>query len=77
MNTQTKKLVQDIISLTPTEQNIIKQSSSDELPEVLKDMGISLPSSNWILRILKILLYSIGIILAGVGTSATAQSLIF
>lgn len=50
----------------------ILQSTDDELPEVLMELGISLPSSSWFLRVIKVLLYAAGILLAGLGTAEAA-----
>lgn len=50
----------------------IIKSTDDELPEVLMELGISLPSRSWFLRVLKVLLYAAGLLLAGIGTAEAA-----
>ncbi|MBP5712137.1 MAG: hypothetical protein J6W77_03925 [Prevotella sp.] len=42
---------------------------------ILEELGISLPASSWWLVVLKIILYGLGLVLAGVGTSAAAMTL--
>lgn len=61
-----------IARLPKEDRNRILQSTDDELPEVLMELGISLPSSSWLLRVLKVLLYAAGILLAGLGTAEAA-----
>lgn len=62
--------------LPQDEQRELLYTDDEHLPEVLKKIGIELPSSSWLLRVLKIVLYGLGIILAGIGT-ANAASLWF
>lgn len=61
-----------IARLPKEDRDRILQSTDDELPEVLMELGISLPSSSWWLRVLKVLLYAAGILLAGLGTAEAA-----
>lgn len=61
-----------IARLPEEDRDRILTATDDELPEVLMQLGISLPSTSWVLRILKVLLYAAGIILAGVGTAQAA-----
>lgn len=61
-----------IARLPKEDRDRILQSTDDELPEVLIELGISLPSSSWFLRALKVLLYAAGILLAGLGTAEAA-----
>lgn len=61
-----------IARLPKDDRDRILQSTDDELPEVLMELGISLPSSSWFLRVLKVLLYAAGILLAGLGTAEAA-----
>lgn len=62
-----------IIARLPKEdRDRILKSTDDELPEVLMDLGISLPSTSLFLRVLKVLLYAAGILLAGLGTAEAA-----
>ena len=61
-----------IARLPKEDRDRILQSTDDELPEVLMKLGISLPSTSWWLRVLKVLLYSAGILLAGLGTAEAA-----
>ena len=66
------------IALLPKEdRDRILQSTDDELPEVLMELGISLPSTSWFLRVLKVLLYAAGILLAGLGTAEAATMVNF
>lgn len=61
-----------IARLPKEDRDRILQSTDDELPEVLMELGISLPSTSWFLRVLKVLLYAAGILLAGLGTAEAA-----
>lgn len=61
-----------IARLPKEDRDRILQSTDDELPEVLMELGISLPSTSWFLRVLKVLLYAAGILLAGLGTADAA-----
>lgn len=61
-----------IARLPQEDRDRILQSTDDELPEVLMELGISLPSSSWLLRVLKVILYAAGILLAGLGTAEAA-----
>lgn len=61
-----------IARLPKEDRERILQSTDDELPEVLMELGISLPSTSWFLRVLKVLLYAAGILLAGLGTAEAA-----
>ena len=78
-NRQTMKITKKIstalrrIARLPKEdRERILSSTDDELPEVLMELGISLPSSSWVLRVLKVLLYAAGLLLAGFGTAEAA-----
>lgn len=73
---QTLDIVKQLSLLSSSDRNLIVNTPDGELPEVLKELGISLPSSNWLLRVLKIILYALGIVLAGVGT-ASASTFMF
>lgn len=66
-----------IARLPKEERDRILQSTDDELPEVLMELGISLPSTSWFLRVLKVLLYAAGILLAGLGTAEAATMVQF
>lgn len=72
---KTNNLIRNIASLDEDQQRRLRISTDDELPKLLQEFGISLPSSSWWLRIIKIILYGLGIVLAGLGTSAAAQTL--
>ena len=61
-----------IARLPKEDRDRILQSTDDELPEVLMELGISLPSTSWFLRVLKFILYAAGILLAGLGTAEAA-----
>lgn len=69
--------LRSIARLPKEDRERILQSTDDELPEVLMELGISLPSSSWFLRILKVLLYAAGILLAGLGTAEAATMVHF
>lgn len=64
--------IRRIARLPKEDRDRILQSTDDELPVILMELGISLPSSSWFLRILKVLLYAAGILLAGLGTAEAA-----
>lgn len=64
--------LRSIARLPKEDRDRILQSTDDELPEVLMELGISLPSTSWFLRVLKVLLYAAGILLAGLGTAEAA-----
>lgn len=66
-----------IARLPKEDRDRILQSTDDELPEVLMNLGISLPSTSWFLRVLKVLLYAAGILLAGLGTAEAATMVNF
>ena len=66
-----------IARLPKQDRDRILQSTDDELPEVLMELGISLPSTSWFLRVLKVLLYAAGILLAGLGTADAATMVHF
>lgn len=61
-----------IARLPKEDRERILQSTDDELPGVLMELGISLPSTSWFLRVLKVILYAAGILLAGLGTAEAA-----
>lgn len=61
-----------IARLPKEDRDRILQSTDEELPDVLMDLGISLPSTSWLMRVLKVLLYAAGILLAGLGTAEAA-----
>lgn len=61
-----------IARLPKEDRDRILTATDDELPEVLMQLGISLPSTSWVLRVLKVLLYAAGILLAGIGTAQAA-----
>lgn len=77
MNKQSKNLVKSVASMDEETLLKIRTSTDEELPEVLQNVGLSLPASNWVLVVLKIVLYAIGLILAGVGTIACTNTLIY
>lgn len=61
-----------IARLPKEDRDRILKSTDDELPEVLMELGISLPSTSWWIRVIKVLLYAAGILLAGLGTAEAA-----
>lgn len=69
--------LRSIARLPKVDRDRILQSTDDELPEVLMELGISLPSTSWFLRVLKVLLYAAGILLAGLGTAEAATMVNF
>ena len=74
-NKQKIQLSRAIANLDAEDQLRVLRASDDELPKILEELGISLPSTSWWLVVLKIILYGLGLVLAGVGTSAAAQTL--
>lgn len=74
-NKQKIQLSRAIANLDADDQLRVLRASDDELPKILEELGISLPASSWWLVALKIILYGLGLVLAGVGTSAAAQTL--
>lgn len=70
---QLNEIARKIANMDNKDQLQIAYATDDDLPSVLKELGIELPSSNWILRVLKIILYGLGIILAGIGTANAAS----
>lgn len=68
MTNSEKNLTRSLLRLSDAERQQLLSTSNEDLPNTLKELGISLPATNWVLRILKILLYGLGIVLAGVGT---------
>lgn len=65
-------LVRSIARLDGAERERIIETPTSDLPDTLRDLGISLPASSWWLRIIKVLLYAAGILLAGLGTAEAA-----
>lgn len=72
MNKSTSSLVRQVARLSDTERARISATPTDDLPDVLRDLGISLPASSWWLRVIKVILYAAGILLAGIGTASAA-----
>lgn len=70
------RILRAVANLDADDQLRILRSSDSDLPQVLEELGITLPSSNWWLVVVKILLYGLGLVLAGVGTSVSAQTII-
>lgn len=66
-------IARQIVNMDVRDQLKIEHATDDDLPSVLKELGIELPASNWILRVIKIVLYGLGIILAGIGTANAAS----
>lgn len=76
-NKKTKALIRAIANLDAADQLRVLRASDEDLPAVLQSLGLSLPSNNWLLIVAKIVLYAAGLILAGIGTSVAAQTLIY
>lgn len=72
---QTNQIARAVANLDADDQLKVLRASDDELPKILEELGITLPASSWWLVVLKIILYGLGLVLAGVGTSAAAQTL--
>lgn len=72
---QIKNVAKQVAKMDAIDQLKIVHASDDELPKVLEDLGLTLPASTWWLRVLKVLLYAAGILLAGIGTATTANAL--
>lgn len=75
MSKKTNQLIRQIANLDSANQLAILRSDDDDLPELLKKLGIVIPSSTWWLKVIKVLIYALGIFLAGVGTTASAMNL--
>lgn len=75
MNKQVEQVARQIAAMDEDQQRKIRTASKDELPEILQELGVTLPASSWWLRIIKIALYALGLILAGIGTTASAAVL--
>lgn len=75
MSKKTNQLIRQIANLDSADQLAILRSDDDELPELLKKLGIAIPASSWWLKVIKVLIYALGIFLAGVGTTASAMNL--
>lgn len=73
---ETTKLVRQITSLRDDDLKTLRVVPDDRLPEILQELGISLPGSSWVLRVIKIVLYGLGIVLAGLGTAQAATMVI-
>lgn len=77
MNKKLNSIARQISALSSIEQKrIITAKDDGELSQVLQELGIIIPSSTWWLKLIKAVIYFLGLLLAGVGTSAAAQSLI-
>lgn len=72
MNEKITNALRNVARLTKEDRDRILSATDDDLPSILRDLGISLPSNSWFLRILKVLLYAAGILLAGMGTAEAA-----
>lgn len=51
---------------------ILRSETPKEVADTLKQVGYEIPASNWLLVVVKIVLFALGLILAGVGTSSAA-----
>lgn len=72
---KTAQLAKAVANLNAEQQMKILTSTDDDLPRILSELGVTLPTSSWWLVVLKIILYGLGLVLAGVGTSAAAQTI--
>ena len=75
-NKQKIQLARAVANLSAEDQLRVLHAKDDDLPKILEELGISLPASSWWLVAFKIILYTLGLILAGVGTTATASTLL-
>lgn len=75
MTDKEKDLTRQLAHLTDAERAQIIAAPDSTLPDVLKELGIKLPATNWILRLIKIILYAAGIVLAGLGTTSCVHIL--
>lgn len=75
MTNDQKNIIRDVARLREEDRRKVLGSSDSDLPDTLRELGVSLPATNWVLRILKALLYAAGIILAGVGTMSCATGI--
>lgn len=65
-------IAKQVASLPEEDRRAIETSNTKDLPAILQEVGILLPTSSWWLRVLKVILYGLGIILAGIGTADAA-----
>lgn len=72
MNEKISNALRKVARLSDSDRDRILTATDDDLPGILRDLGVSLPSTSWFLRILKVLLYAAGILLAGMGTAEAA-----
>lgn len=73
MKNDIKTIARQVANLPDEERANITSSTDEELPKILRELGIALPASSWWLRVLKIILYGLGIIMAGFGTAEAAN----
>lgn len=65
-------MAKQIANLPEDDRRAIGTSAPEDIPNLLRYLGVHLPASNWILVILKIILFALGVILAGMGTIQAA-----
>lgn len=76
-NKQLNKIARQISNLGASDQLNIIRASDEELPKVLQRLGIELPSSSWIMVVIKILLFGLGLVLAGMGSVSAANIIVY
>lgn len=52
---------------------ILRSETPKEVAQTLQQVGYEIPASNWLLVVLKVVLFALGLILAGVGTASAAN----
>ena len=71
-NQQKSSLARQVAALSDSDRKKIADAPTSDLPTILKELGISLPASNWWMVAIKAILYVAGLILAGMGTATAA-----
>ena len=77
MKKETKTLVRQLLNLGDADLERARETSDAELPALLDELGVTVPSMNWLTIVLKVVLYAVGLILAGMGTATAATMVTF
>lgn len=72
MKQETNKLVRQLLNLDAAKMERVRETSDNDLPAVLEELGVTVPSMNWFTILLKVVLYAVGLVLAGMGTATAA-----
>lgn len=69
-------MAKQVANLPEDDRRAIGTSAPEDIPNLLRYLGIKIPATNWWLAIIKIILFALGVILAGVGSVSAANILL-